>query len=361
MAEASFDFAILGSTPLAGLIAGLLAADHGKRVCLVGEPWSAFRLPRSYDVSVAPATRPETWALLRVVSIETTKLVATLGRGLTERIDPLFIAETPASIDALSHMRHVATGYGYAVERVADRAIAATGAAWRVRDAVLLVGGRVEPAIEAWLDHLYVRRFPAETTAVTLRRDGSARLMAGNAPVDAAQAVLAEDAAILRYLDPDERDRVLRQHNLTAILSEPAKPLAAPLINYLDRDVVLLQRGKGGGILAMAGGAEEEAGLRAGASIGASGPLKRAGQASFKCLVTTDGAPLVGPAKGLRATVVAGFGSTGAFFAPALARHLAGAAGEAEKAWLAAREPSRGNARQLVADYGADLARAVPL
>jgi hypothetical protein len=34
MADDSFDFAILGATPLAGLVAGLLA-EHGKSVCLV--------------------------------------------------------------------------------------------------------------------------------------------------------------------------------------------------------------------------------------------------------------------------------------------------------------------------------------
>lgn len=350
MADAAFDFAIFGSTPLAGLIAGLLAAAHGKRVCLVGEPWSPFRLPRRHDVSVAPATRPETWALLSGVTIESLKLLGTLGKGVSARLDPLFVAELPESGGALSHMRHMAAAYGYAVERVADRTIAGNGAAYRVRDAVMLVGGRIEPAIGSWLERHGVRGFPAAATAVTLRRDGTARLSLDGAVIEAAQAVLADDEAILRHLDPDERERVLPERGVTAILSEPARALPAPMITFLDRDVVLMQRGKGG-ILAFAAGSDEEARHRAGACLGAQSPLRRAGQTSFTTLATRDGAPVVGALKGQRAVVLAGFGATGAFLAPALARHLAGVATAREAAYFDARKPARGNVRQPVADY----------
>ena len=353
MVDDAFDFVILGSTPLASLLAGLLQSAHGKRVCLVGESWSPFRLPQRFDLCVAPVTRPETWSLLRATSGETQKLLGTLGKGLVERIDPLFVADVPASARALSHMRHMANGHGYAAERLVERTLPETGAACRIRDAAILVGGRVEPAVAAWLDHLDLRRLPAATTDVTLRRDGSIRLALGNAVIEANQAGLADDAAILSHLDADERDRVLRLRTLTAILTEPTKPLAAPLIHYLDRDVVLLQRTGRGGILALAGGSDVDARVRAGTCLGALAPTRCVGQASVRTLVTLDGAPLVGFAKGLRAIVLAGFGSTGAFFAPALARHLAGAATETERAYFSAREPSRGNGRQLVADYAA--------
>lgn len=351
MADGAMDFAVFGSTPLAGLVAGLLAAEHGKRVCVVGARWSAFRLPRRYDLSIAPATRPETWALLHTLTGETTKLLATIGRGLTERIDPLAVAETGASIGAISHMRHIAAGYGYTIERLADKALTETGLVLRLRDVVMLSDSKAGPAIAAWLERLGVPRLDPDSTRVTLRRDGGTRLVTRETRLEAGRAVLADDEAIIDYLDPEARDRVLEQRWVTAVLTEPAKPLKAPLISFFDRDVVLMQRHKGGGILAFAGGTEEEAMPRIGACIGELGPLKRAGQASFKSLVTTDGAPLVGPAKGQRPVVIAGLGNVAAFFAPAVARHLVGAGSDAEKAWFAAREPSRGNARQLVADY----------
>lgn len=352
MAEAAFDFAILGSTPMAGLLAGLLKSEHGKRVCLISDPWSLFRLPRNYGLSAWLATRPETWRLLAQTSIETLKLLGTLGKGLIERIDPLFVADIPASARALAHMRHLAKAYGYAAERVPDRALTETGATCRVRDTAMMVSGKIEPAIGAWLDRLDVRRLPAESTGVTLRRDGSARLAVGGTMMDVAQAVLADDAAILRHLDPDERDRVLHLRKAFVLLTEPAKALPAPLVSYIDREVTLLQRGKAG-ILAIAGGPPADAQDRIGACLGALAPLKLAGKTSVKTFSTTDSAPLIGPAKGRRAMVLAGFGPAGAFLAPALARRLAGAATETEKAYFSAREPSRGNARQLVADYTA--------
>lgn len=353
MPDEAFDIAVFGSTPMAGLLAGLLKSEHGKRVCLVADPWSPFRLPCRYDLSVAPATRPETWWLLRSASIETMKLLGTLGKGLIERIDPLFIADVPASARALAHMRHMALGYGYAAERPAGRSLPETGAACRIRDAAILVGGRIEPALAAWHDRLELRRLPAAATSAILRRDGSARLSLAGAAIEADQAVLADDAAILARLDPDERDRVLHVSRLTVFLTEPAKPLPAPLVHYLDRDVVLLQRSKGGAIVALAGGGEAEARDRAGACLGPLAPLLCAGQTGIRRVATLDGAPLVGVAKGRRIMVLAGMGPTGAFLAPALARHLAGVVTEAERSYFTAREPARGNSRQLVADYAA--------
>ena len=67
MTEAHADFVVVGSTPLARLVAGLLASVHGKTVVFSGESQSGYRLPRGLDLSVAPITRPETWALLKAV------------------------------------------------------------------------------------------------------------------------------------------------------------------------------------------------------------------------------------------------------------------------------------------------------
>lgn len=351
MADGSVDFAVFGSTPLAGLVAGLLAAEHHRRVCLVGARWSPFRLPRRFDLSIAPVTRPETWALLNALTIETTRLLGSIGRNLTDRIDPLAVAETPASIAAVSHMRHVAAGYGYAAERLADRSLTESGMVLRLRDVVLLSDSRAGPAIAAWLERLGVAHVDPQAARISLRRDGGARLAGDGLALDAARAVLADDAAILQHLGDDEIDPVLRRRRATAVLSEPAPPLKAPLVSFLDRDTVLLQRHRGDGILALGGGPEAEAMPRIGASLGALGPLHRAAQAGFDTLATADGAPLVGPARGLRAIVIAGFGNVGAFFAPAIARHLAGAGTGAEKAWFAERGPARGGLRPLAADF----------
>ncbi|WP_055048380.1 hypothetical protein [Devosia sp. A16] len=349
MADGSYDYLVLGSTPLAGLIAGLLATEHRRRVCLVGEPFSPFRLQRSIDISLAPITRPETLLLLKRSAAETTRLVAGWGKGLVGRVDPLFVAETPASIAVLGHFRHLAIALGYAVEPVADRSIA-EGLMLRVRDVQLLGHGRFEPALEAWLGCHDVRHLDRAETVLTLRKDGTAHLVSGDHGAEAAQVILAGDDAVLDYLPEEARDRSLAPIAGAAMLLDTLKPLPAPYLSFLDRGVVLVQDGKASAA-ALLSGESSTARARLGSAAARAGALRLAGETVVGSLGTTDGAPFIGPARGHKAQVVAALGPAAAFLAPALARHFAGVAATDEARWFAARGPSRGNHRLLVGDY----------
>jgi len=347
----NYDYLIVGSTPLAGLIAGLLATAHGKRVCLVAEPYSPFRLQHSIDLSVAPVTRPETLSLLKRVGGETGKLISAWGKGLVSRLDPVFVAETPESIAALGHFRHLAAALGYAIEPVADHTTA-TGLILRLRDAQMLAHGRFEPALEAWLDQHDVRRLDPSRTAVSIRKDGIARIATGELVVEARHAVFASDAAIHHYLPPEALDRSLESVPGSAILLEGGKPLLASSLNFLDRGVSLVQDGRVS-ITAIVTGASHTARARLGSATGKAGELRLAGEAQAPTIRSLDGAPYVGAARGVRATLVTGLGLSGAFLAPAVARLLAGASAGDEASWFAARGPTRGNLRQLVAEHSA--------
>jgi hypothetical protein len=345
----AFDFAIFGSSPLAMLLGGLLATTHGKSVCLVGEPWSPWVLPRRFDAALLPATRPETWALLKAGAAETTKILNGIGKGLVERVDPLLIAETPASLEAIAHMRASALGFGYAMERVADRSLVDPGAAWRLRDIPMLVQGKAEPAIGQWFDRSGARRWHPAEGDVVLRRDGTVKIRSAGRDFDAAQAILADDAALLDRLDEPARERLVRQIPARTVLTEPARPIAAPLVHYLDRRVALAQRGKAG-IAAIATGLDQTS-ARIGAALASHGRLRRAGDVPHTRVESLDGAPLVALTRGTRTHVIAGFGNAAAFFAPALARWYAGKPSEAEARFFTAHDIGRGNARQAVADY----------
>ena len=356
MPDTSLDFAVCGSTPFAGLLAGMLASAHGKKVCLVGESWSPYRLPRRLDVSVMPATRPETWALLKQSGAETLKLLGSIGRGLYERVDPLFVAETPDSAAYLGHMRWVALGLGFAAERPVEHSLTAEGTICRIRDAAMLVGGRAAPAIDAWLESAGVRRMPAQVTSVVSRRDGTATISMNGVALDAAALVLADDEAILNRLPDTDRHRVLAAGSCMSTVTEPAKPQSAALIQYLDRDVVVHQRAMKGPVLALARGDHHSALARVGASIATDQPLRRTGQAVYQSLTTLDGAPLVGRLGRGRMHVVAGLGMSAAFLAPAVARLLAGSPSEQEARYFEARDASRTAARHNVADMAGDRA-----
>ena len=350
MPAAAYDFAIFGSTPLAGLLAGLLATAHHKAVCLVGGASSAFRLPRAIDLSVSALTRPDSWALLRQTTPETVKLLGDMHipRQGVRKVDPIFVAETSEGADALSHMRHLAEGFGIGMERTQSPAIG--GTAYTLQDAVLLHRATVEPAIMAWLAKAGVGLLTGREGSVTIRRDGSARLEHAGATIEAQHAVLADDAAILAHLEVDERDRTLAVLPAMVILTEPTGPLPSPAMLYVDRDVTLM-RSRSGAVTGIGIGRTEDAIERIGGCLAGRGPLRRAGQHVFRTVTTVDGAPLVGAARGLKATVLAGLGPSGAFLAPAIARRVAGAATEAEQAWFATHEAGRGNARAQAAEF----------
>lgn len=349
MADGSYDYLVLGSTPLAGLLAGLLATEHKRRVCLVGEPFSPFRLQRSIDVSIAPVTRPETLILLKRAAAETTRLVNSWGKGLVSRADPLFVAETPDSVAALGHFRHLALELGYAVEPMADRSIA-EGLMLRVRDVQLLGHGRLEPALESWLAKHEVRHLDRADTDLTLRKDGTARIVNNGHSVEAAQVILAGDDAVLEHLPEDAWDRSLAAVPGAAMLLDSAKPLPAPYMSFLDRGVVLVQDGKVS-VSALLAGDPATARARLGSAVSRGDALRLAGETVIGTLRTGDGAPYIGPARGHKAMVIAALGPTGAFLAPALARYIAGTAPPDEVEWFAARGPTRGNQRLLAAEY----------
>ncbi len=349
MADAQYDHAIIGSGPLAGLVAGLLASEHKRRVVLVGETYSPFRLQRGHAVSIDVLTRPETLMLLRRVGAETGKLVAALGKGLIDRLDPLFIGETPATNAALGHFRQMAKALGYAVEPHADRNLA-DGTMCRVREATMLVQGRIEPALEAWHQSSGVLRLDAADCETTLRRDGSLRIVAGGREIEAAHAVLADDAAILAHIPADQRDKPLAITSVATLLIEQARTLPASLVTYLDRGVVLQQVTKVG-ISALVSGDPLTVRPRLAASVVRGEPVRSAGETQFARLVTTDGAPLVSGMRSGKPLVLAGLGDSGAFLAPAIARLIAGTSPADEAAWFAARGSLRGNQRRAVADF----------
>lgn len=349
MQDNAYDHLIIGSTPLAGLVAGLLAREHGKRVCLVAEPFSAFALERRFDLSIDVVTRPETLLLLKRLGTETQKLIATLGRNLTDRVDPLFIAETRASSAALGHFQHLAQALNIAVERLADRTISA-GSILRLRGQHLIAHARFTPALDAWLAAADVRRLDPAATGITLRKDGTARIAASGLELEAAQVLLADDEAVQTHLSADAWDRAITRVPATALLLQPAKPAANAFSLWLDRGLALRQEPKGP-LAATLTGPRDTAEARLAGAATRSLPLRRAGEGRFDALTTSDGAPLLASGRGTKVLHLAGFGLTAACWAPALARQLAGKASADEAAWFAARGATRGNLRLNAAEF----------
>lgn len=349
MSVKSADFVIVGSTPLARLVAGLLTSAHGKSVVFAGESQAGYRLPRGMDLSVAPITRPETWDLLKPLVAETLKLLPRIGaRGSWSRFDPVLFAEAAASKEALAHIRHMALAFGYGAEPIGEKALGPGREGVILRDAVVLHRPRLEAALDLWLDKLDVHRLaPAET--LTVHPDGSAELFSGDQRMAISQAVLADDEALLNHIPIAQWPSLLQRQVTSTIVTEATKPLAAPVMLQLDAGLTLAQQ-PGHGITAIGAGHIDSCSARLGVLLGREHDFRQAGQSQYERIITSDGAPAVGRLGGTGPDVLAGLGPTGAFFAPALARWLSGVATPAENAWFGARLIDRHIAPSLVAE-----------
>lgn len=349
MSAQTVDFAVFGSTPLAVLLAGLLSSAHDRKVVLVGDVDWTYRLASAIDVSVAPFTRPETWALLRQVTPEAMRLftrIAGKTRGAITRLDPVFVADGATAGMALSHMHHTALGYGHAVERLQPGGLVGEqGSGLRLRDCLALSRSRLAAPVERWLGETRVIRASAATSAVSLHADGRASIETASGPIEAHKAILADDEAILAHLRPDDWGPLQRGH-ASAILTAPTRTLPAPCLFHLDRQIVLRQAESGSAHI-LAGGQGDGMRMRVGHLLAGHGPVRLAGERRLDVVETEDGAPFVhAPADG--PMVIANLRATGVFLAPALARFVAGSAGDLEAAYFGRHGST---ARAHVAEY----------
>jgi hypothetical protein len=353
MSEALADFAVFGSTPLARLLAGLLASTHGRRVIFVGETQSAYRLQRSIDLSVAPITRPETWALLGEGIAETMRHIGRIaGRGAYSRVDPIFFAEDPHSVEALSHIRYMAQGFRIAAEPVAASLLGSGRSGIVMRDAIRLNRPVLEPALDEWLSKSKVERVTPDRVQIEL--DGSVTLNAQGENYSAQQAILADPESIMAWLPLRQWPVLFQRKPASAILTTPTQPIAAPIMLEIGSGATLLQQSEGG-IEGIGPGDPAAFSAHMQTLLGAQRQVEQAGQTGFAALHTADGAPAFGRAAGVGADVVAGLGMPGVFFAPAIARWLVGEAQPHQAHWFGARLVNRSLRSGSVAEYAPAL------
>jgi hypothetical protein len=344
--DSPLDFAIFGSGPLARLLAGTLAADHGKRVALVAERFSALRLPRGFHLSALPATRPETWERLRQYDNETIALLARAGaQAAVTRIDVTYRADSAATMTALEHVRHMAMGFGLATDTAhGGQGVVISGVARIDEDAL-------HAALAPWLEKSGVVPLSPDAT-VAFEKSGPI-VVSDQRRVSVRQIVLVDDQMIADHLPNESWPEVLTTNECSATLTSVTRTPIRGVTAFLDRGVTLTQRG--GGILVAVDGSETIDQRLASALTGYL-PLVRLATRRYHNVITRDGAPLVGWLKAPKVFVATSLGSAGAFFAPALARALTSSISSEEKAWFVARDPARLAARGAIVDLGARAA-----
>jgi hypothetical protein len=344
------DIAVFGSGLLARLLAGLLAQAHGRRVALVTESDASYRLARRFDMSVAPVTRPETWALLTQTVPETLRLLAQIGaRTACQRLDPLFVTSTGRGRQGLAHVRHMAAGFGHDTQVLPAEALGADREGLILRDAVLLMRGEAELLADAWLARLGVAVLQRQRVRAEISGEGTARMEGEGVQLEAGVTVLCDDAAVLAHAGR-AMGGLLEARSAFALFAGCEQALGAPFVVDVDSGVQVLQTGPRA-LAVVAAGETDDAPAAVASLLRRRGSLHLWGRTSFRQLVARDGAPVLGRPQADGAIVLAGLGLTGAFIAPALARWLAGTASRAEDSYFAARGFLRIPGRSPVAEF----------
>ncbi|WDR06384.1 hypothetical protein PSQ90_02640 [Devosia rhodophyticola] len=335
MSGLDVDIAIVGTSPLALLLAAILAGTHKQKIALIGQRPSPFALFDKLTLSVAPLTRPESWSMLAAGVPETEKLIGHLGaKASLLRVDPIFSANSADGEQGLSHIRHMARGFGHMVERVSLDGRACQAIQWR--DAIWMDQNALAASVLSWLDQNKVPQYANATLAG--RRDGQGRAVfnAKGRQITARLAVLADANAILANLAPNVLQAHFRSATGTSILTQPAGPLASSVLIEIDSGVQLSQ-GASGGIAATSPLSPEMALPQLAHLLRAHRHLQLAGQDQFTHLTPRYGAPLIGALTPTGPTVLAGLDLIAPFMAPAIARYLLGNTSEAETAYFAVR------------------------
>lgn len=349
MIEHSADHVIIGSSLLARLLAGLLAATHGQRVIFVGQSQSGYRLPRGLDISIGAFTRPESWALLRDGLPELNRLLGRIGgRSAWQHIDPILFAGNADCVEALSHIRHMATAFDMNVEPAPTASVGNDRSGIMMRDAVYLQQTVLEPILDRWLAQSGVRHLAPQR--VTVDADGSTRLQVDGADVLARHAILADSEAITTHLPLRQWPTLFRRMETSTILTRPTRPLAAPVMIDADTGAVLHQLTEGG-IVGIGRGDLAHFSALLQALLGGERLVEQVGQTAYQRLWTLDGAPAVGRVADSGADIICALEPYGAFLAPALARWIAGVASAAESNWFGNRLVTRGTGASPVADF----------
>ena len=339
-----FDVAVLGASPFALLLAGMLASRYGRRVVLAGERFSALRLPASLGLGVGAFTRPETWDLMAGLEAETAALLAKAGAA-PKRLDITLIAERDSTVERLGHIRYIVAGLHRKAVAARDRKSLTFPASLIVDEAAL------HPAIDEWLTSLGVTRIEDAAPAVSPAKRGPGTIAIGGRPVPVSQIILADDNALHEYLTPAQFPSPLRALEATAILTSAIRAPHPGVALHLDRRVAISTRGPA--ILAHVAGITA-ADARLARALEGYLPLVKLAARKLRLAETRDGAPLIGWLKEPRLFIAAGLGVSAPLFAPLVARAIAGEPTDAEKAWLDPRSPAQSATRTAIAEVGHD-------
>ncbi len=342
MGEQSFDFAVAGNSATAAVLALALARTSDARICLIGQTPVPMQVNGDLALAPCPTSRPATLERALAGAGELRALLVETGEPLLRRTNVTFAALTGPGQAAAGHARHLLTSFGVVTALLPETASHAGFTAqgiWMLRTRALFAGlaARLEAAgvVAA-----------GKVSDLQVGKD-RVRFAYGHVFAEARTLIVVDEemAGALGPL-PDSISRGTR----TAVLTDPLPALAGRIV--LDIETGGHVAGRSDGRIEALVPAGETQGIVEwlGTFLPQDAQARIVATSRREVLLSRDGAPVVASLPQQAAMLAVGFGASGAFQAPALARVLTGNATSEEAAWFGAHDTGAGRAD--VADIG---------
>ncbi len=353
----NIDFAIIGSTPKAALLACILAKTHAKSVILIAQFPHTLRIQRGFDISISPITRPQTWQVLKDnISSTIEFLNKTSAKNINiktiEKIDPIFVATELRGQEALSHIRNMATGFGFSAEpqAISERFLSS----YKFRDAARLLRRPFFASLNQRLKNCGVKLINPAEIKIKNKKD-TIDIISKETNFSAKQMILVDDEALQNHLSEADISNIFIKTSMLGFLTEPIKKMQSPNIFNLDNGLIIHQRDNGA-LDCLAPTNKQTLQNQICLMLNDKQKTRLAGKTNFIKLSNPDGAAIFGKIARSRYISISNFGITGLFQTPAIARMLCKTANKFEQQYFSALAPnSTKHKRQNISQYCASL------
>ncbi|MCF6344592.1 MAG: hypothetical protein L3J15_07985 [Devosiaceae bacterium] len=333
----SFEFAIIGNTPMAALLACSLSKIYGRETALIGQFAHSLLPSHGFDISVDIITQPQTWRLIKEnISPFEDLLKDFSNEAAYEKIDPLFIVRSQKSANALNHARNVAGLYGFSIEK--QELTKGVMQSIQFRDAIRIKQRSMFAGLDDWLSRNNVKHLGTNNIELKRSASGGTKIISLKEVIISKFIIFVGDEAILNYMPQKDIGNNFFKTTTNALMLEPVKKLKSSTIINIDSNSILFQHTNGAidctsrddftdiyNIISNDGGNNRQ--------------IRLAGKAQFSSLISKDGAGVFGSLSGAKLSYIGGFGTSGAFLTPAMARILVGKGNDFENEYFAKRKP----------------------
>ncbi len=353
----NIDFAIVGSTPKAALLACMLAKTHAKSVILIAQLPHTLRIQHEFDISVAPITRPQTWQILKdniptIIEFLNKTSAKNIKIKTIEKIDPIFVATELKGQEALFHIRNMALGFGFSAEpqAISEKFLSS----YKFRDAARLLRRPFFASLNQRLKNCGVKLINPAEINIKNKKDTIA-IISKEINFSAKQVVLADDEALKKHLSAADISNAFIQTSMLGFLTEPIKKMQSPNIFNLDTGLIIHQR-ENGALDCLTPANKQTLQDQICLMLDNNQITRLAGKTNFTKLLSFDGAATFGKIARSRYISISNFGTTGLFQTPAIAKILCNEANEFEQQYFNALAPnSTKHKRQKISQYCANL------